>query len=520
MAPVSKEAPFYGALGIIMETNFHASIRPMPNPPTLWLNLFQREDQAVPLRERLCAALRGAIRRGELGQGARLPSTRMLAADLAISRVTAEAAYAQLESEGYLTRRVGHGTVVSIAAPAAPAPAPARGELAQARLSRRGAAIVATGGCVDPREPRAFCAGSPDLRAFPVETWRQITARQLRRHGAQLMGYGDPQGYAPLRAAVAAYLAQSRGVRCDSDQVVILTSSQQALQLLATLLLDPGDSVHLEEPGYLGARNAFASAGARIVPLPVDAEGATLPAGAARLTYLTPSHQYPLGVTLSLARRLALLDAAEQQGGWIVEDDYDSEFRYDARPLPAMQGLDRHGRVIYLGTFSKVLFPSLRLAYAVLPPALVEPLVRTRTVMDGHSAQLAQAVTAEFIAHGHFARHLRQMRLLYASRRALLLERLRVEGISWLTPLAGSGGLQLAATLPPGSEATLTRQAAALGIATPSLSSLHMLGEGEGWLLGYAALRNEEIVDAVAHLATLRPGRGRQGGGPSPRHRA
>jgi GntR family transcriptional regulator/MocR family aminotransferase len=471
--------------------------------PTLWLNLFQREDQpGLPLRERVCAALRGAIARGELGQGARLPSTRMLAADLAISRVTAEAAYAQLEAEGYVTRRVGLGTLVSIALPDRPQPAPAQG---RTRLSKRGAAIVATGGCNDPQVATAFCAGSPDLRAFPVETWRQIGARLLRHDGASLMGYGDPQGYAPLREAIAGYLAQSRGVHCDRDQVVVLTSSQQALQLLAMLLLDPGDRVHIEEPGYIGARNAFASAGAQLAPVPVDHEGMRPEAGPARLTYLTPSHQYPSGATLSLARRMALIEAAVRDDGWIIEDDYDSEFRYDARPLPAMQGLDRHGRVIYLGTFSKVLFPSLRLAYAVLPPGLAPALVRARTVADGHSAQLAQAVTAEFIRQGHFARHLRQMRLLYASRRELLLARLHAARLDWMTPQPGAGGLQLAVHLPAGREEECTRLAARAGVATPSLSALYMgARKQDGWLLGYAALRNEEIIAAVDKLAALR----------------
>lgn len=486
-----------------MKANSGLMIRPMSDS-ILWLNLFQREDQAGrPLRERVCAALRGAITRGELGQGARLPSTRVLASDLAISRVTAEAAYAQLEAQGYVRRRVGHGTVVSIAAPLRPESAPARGE---ARLSRRGAAIVATGGCNDPLVARAFCAGSPDLRAFPVETWRQIGARLLRRNGAALMGYGDPQGYAPLREAIAGYLAQSRGVRCDRDQVVVLTSSQQALQLLAMLLLDPGDRVHIEEPGYVGARNAFASAGAQLAPIAVDQEGMALAEEGARLTYLTPSHQYPSGATLSLARRMALIEAAERNDAWIIEDDYDSEFRYDARPLPAMQGLDRHGRVIYLGTFSKVLFPSLRLAYAVLPANLAPALVKARTVADGHSAQLAQAVTAEFIRQGHFAHHLRQMRLLYASRRALLLERLHAARLDWLAPQPGAGGLQLAAHLPAGREQACTRAAARLGLATPSLSALYMgARKQDGWLLGYAALRNDEIIAAVDRLAQLRP---------------
>jgi len=483
----------------------------MPASPArsaLWITLFA--DQARPgqtLREQLCGALRAAIARGDVRQGERLPSTRTLAADLALSRVTAEAAYAQLEAEGYLERQVGRGTSVRAGAFAA---AGAVGEDAGLRpaadLSRRGQALLEGGACTDPRVVRAFDAGLPDLRAFPLELWRQLTGRCLRRQGAALMGYGDPQGHAPLRTAIAHYLAQSRGVRCDASQVVVVTSSQQALVLLANLLLDPGDSVALEDPGYLGARTAFAAAGARLVAAPVDAGGMRIPDVPARLAYVTPSHQYPSGVTLDLPRRLALLEQARRSGGWIVEDDYDSEFQYDARPMPALQGLDRHGRTIYLGTFSKVLFPSLRLAYLVVPPELVRPVVLARTVQDGHCAQLAQAVTADFIAQGHFAAHIRQMRTLYRSRRALLLARLGQAGCGWLEPVAAAGGLQLTAWLPEGREAALTRQAEALGLAVPSLSRLY-LGpvRRDGWLLGYAGLQNQEIEAAVARLACIRP---------------
>jgi GntR family transcriptional regulator/MocR family aminotransferase len=473
----------------------------------MWLSLFSEPARAgLPLRERVCAALRAAIAQGHLRQGERLPSTRVLAADLAVSRVTAEAAYAQLEAEGVLERRVGRGTTVRILPAPSPEALPEPGPLPPPRLSQRGAAIAAGGACLDPGAVRAFSAGCPDLRAFPVDTWRQLTSQCLRTHGSQLMGYGDPQGEASLRAAIAHYLGQARGVRCDASQVVVVTSSQQALGLLANLLLDPGDRVLVEEPGYLGARTAFLAAGALLTAAPVDADGLRVPEqdAPARLVYTTPSHQYPSGVTLHLSRRLALLEHARRHDSWVIEDDYDSEFQYDARPAPAMQGLDRHGRVIYLGTFSKALFPALRLAYMVLPPSLVAGSVVARTVQDGHCNRLAQAVTAEFIARGHFAAHIRRMRLLYAGRRRLLLDALRADGPAWLAPQAGGGGLQLACWLLDGSEAALTRQGEGLGLALPTLSRLYLGPKRrDGWLLGFAGLQNPEILAGVAQLARL-----------------
>jgi GntR family transcriptional regulator/MocR family aminotransferase len=479
-----------------------------------WFALFQSQPAgARSLRERICAAVRGAIRSGRVRHGERLPATRTLAADLRVSRITAEAAYAQLEAEGYVRRRVGAGTFVDVdvgegdgGAPATPV---ARRRTTRAVWSRRGATIVRGGGCTDPRETLAFSAGFPDLTEFPVETWKRLTARRLRRDAATLLGYGDPAGEPALRAAIARYLAQSRGVRCTMDQVLVLTSSQQALQLVATMVTDPADTVWIEDPGYRGARTALAAMGARLTPVAVDADGLVPPARRSgpppRLIYVTPSHQYPTGVTLSLPRRLQLIERANQHGGWIVEDDYDSEFQYDARPLPAMQGLDGGDRVIYVGTFTKVLFPSLRLAYLVLPPALAPGFVTARTAYDGHAARLAQLVTADFIEEGHFAAHVRRMRRLYHQRRDLLLAEIRSRLDPWCRPIGAGAGLQLTVALPRGREAALTRAAARAGVATPGLSgTFGGRARMDGWLLGFAALREAAIVDGVQRLARLR----------------
>ncbi len=337
--------------------------------------------------------------------------------------------------------------------------------------------------------------------------WKQLTAQRLRLQGESLLRYGDPQGYLPLREAIAAHVHQTRGVICDARQVIVLTSSQQALQLIATLLLDSGDSVWMEEPGYTGARNAFISAGAALTPVAVDGDGLRVDPSLPdpRLIYLTPSHQYPTGAALSLARRLALLALADRQQAWIVEDDYDSEFHYDGLPIPAMQGLDRRGRVLYLGTFSKSLFPSLRLAYLIVPPTLVDAFVTARTVYDGHSAQLMQAVTAEFIRQGHFAAHIRYMRQLYRSRRDTLLAEVREKLGHFATPAPAAGGLQLSVWLPPGQEAALSRQAQRLGILTPGLTAQYQTAQAQrdGWLLGFSALTPGEIRSAVERLAQI-----------------
>ncbi|PNS10439.1 GntR family transcriptional regulator [Mixta theicola] len=453
-------------------------------------------------RDRLCSALRQTISEGSLPAGSRLPSSRLLAAELKLSRVTAEAAYGQLESEGYLCRKTGQGTFVAITVRS---PSVSRKTAALPFTpSARAAAVVASGGCQDPPFPYAFAAGSPELRAFPHDLWRRLTARQQKLHGNALMRYGDPQGWLPLRQALSTYLGQARGVRCKPEQLLVLTSSQQALQMLALLLLDSGEEIWMENPGYPGARHAFHSAGARVTGVAVDEQGAIPGDGSPRLIYLTPSHQYPGGSALSLERRLAWLALAEKQQSWIIEDDYDSEFWYDAQPMPAMQGLAPQ-RTIYLGTFSKSLFPSLRLAWMVVPEPLVMPLIRLRSVMDGHSAQLPQAVTAAFIEQGHYAAHLRLMRQLYHSRRDLLQERLTALLSERLDILPCRGGLQLTVLLRQGDEAELTARATAAQLILPRLAPcwLNNLPEQQGWLLGFSALERAEIISGVNRLAAL-----------------
>ena len=465
-----------------------------------FLALFNQQSKGG-LRERLCTMLRQAIAQGYLHHPQRLPSSRPLASDLSLSRVTIEAAYAQLESEGYLERQAGRGTFVSIAIPK---PVASGTTKASPPFSRRGEQVLATGGCQDPAFPHAFAAGSPELRAFPHQQWRRISNSVQRRSGTSVMGYGDPLGYWPLRQAVAEYLALSRGVRCTAEQVVMLTSSQQALQLLALMFLDNDDEVWLEEPGYPGARNAFLAAGARCRAMPLDSEGAIPLSGRASLVYLTPAHHYPTGTPMSLARRLRWLAWARQQQSWLIEDDYDSEFHYDDRPAPAMQGLENDSRVICLGTFSKTLFPSLRLAWMVVPPQLVDALGRARSVMDGHSALLPQAITAEFMQQGYFASHLRLMRQLYHSRRDRLLEQINTRMQPWLKPLHAAGGLQLTVCLKQGEEAKLTQHAAEMGLLLPRLSPLYAGNTSQkGWILGFAALTPGEIVSACDTLVML-----------------
>ncbi|OON39108.1 GntR family transcriptional regulator [Izhakiella australiensis] len=470
------------------------------------LGLF-RSQQATSRREQLCATLRLAIANGSLRLNEKLPSSRQLAADLALSRVTVEAAYARLESEGYLRRQTGRGTFVAITLPPARAAAAIR-NTGTLPLSARGEKISLAGGCQDPPLPVAFAAGSPDLRTFPHDQWRKLSTQVMRSTPSGWQGYGDPQGLLALREALARHLNQSRGLRCAPQHIVILTSSQQALQMLSLLLLDPDDRVWLEDPGYPGARQAFYCAGARLEGLRLDDEGAQILAArsAPRLVYLTPSHQYPTGVALTLTRRLAWLDYARLNHCWLIEDDYDSEFWFDEMPMPAMQGLDRSERVITLGTFSKSLFPSLRLAWMVVPDALVEPLCRLRSVLDGHSAQLMQAVTAEFINRGYYSAHLRYMRQLYASRQRHLCRLLTEKCGDLLAIDPHHGGLQLSVTLKfNADDRQLSQRAAAAGLSLIPLSPLALEHENrrQGFILGYAALTPAEIGVAVSLLATL-----------------
>jgi GntR family transcriptional regulator/MocR family aminotransferase len=322
------------------------------------------------------------------------------------------------------------------------------------------------------------------------------------------MRYNHPAGYAPLRQAIAAHLATARRVHCTAEQVIIVTGSQQALDLSARILLDPGDPAWIEDPGYLGARAALVAAGARLVPVPVDDDGLDVAAAEtrspeARLAVVTPSHQFPLGSTMSLARRLALIDWAHRAGSWVVEDDYDAEFRYAGRPLTALQGIDRRGCVIYVGTFSKVLFPGLRLGYLVAPPQLVDALIGAHMATDMHAHVLEQAALADFIRGGHFERHLRRMRVLYAERQAILVEAVKreLEGVLDVSPC--ESGLHLIGWLASGLDDSLAaEEAATQGVDVWPLS-LHSLGPHPraALLLGYASLTPREIRSGVQRLA-------------------
>lgn len=471
---------------------------------------------SIPLYRQVYEALRREILAGRLRAGARLPATRALASAFGISRNTVMNAYAQLLAEGYVEGEVGSGTYVAgtlpdelLYAPTGAAPMTLQGRSGRT-LSRRGSLLAATHVPTPrfPSELRPFRPGVPALDAFPFELWARLVARRWRRPQRALLGYGDPAGYHPLREAIASYLGAARAVSCEASQVIVAAGSQQALDVAARMLLDEGEAAWIEDPGYLGARGALLAAGARLVPVPVDAAGLDVEAGKAcspdaRLIYVTPSHQYPYGVTMSLPRRLALLEWASRAGAWVLEDDYDSEYRYAGRPLAALQGLDRESRVIYLGTFSKVLLPALRLGYLVVPPDLVEAFLAARALIDRHSPILEQAVLADFIAEGHFSRHIRRMRGLYAERQAILVDAAQRELAGLLEVQPAEAGMHLVGWLPVGvDDVEASRRAAAHGVEAPPLSlySLEPL-QRSGLLLGYTAVGEREIREGVHRLA-------------------
>lgn len=473
---------------------------------------------AVPMHRQLCDRLREAILRGQLTAGTRLPGTRTLAAELGISRNTVLNAFEQLLAEGYVEGKEGAGTYVACPLPdtllqvGSDEDATYR-SLQQhegRRLSQRGEQLAAaTFVCSHIEDkPRPFQAGLPALDLFPQALWSRLIARHWRHATPSLLGYGEAAGYGPLRETIAEYLRTARGVRCDASQVIVVAGSQQGLSLAAHLLLDPGEVAWVENPGYRGVRTALLSAGAQIVPVPLDEEGLDVEAGSARhpparFVYVTPSHQYPTGVVMSLRRRVALLEWAEREGAWIIEDDYDSEFRYAGRPLSALQGLDCAGRVIYVGTFSKVLLPTLRLGYVVVPPDLVGAFTTARAFSDGHSPQIEQAVLTDFIDEGHFSHHIRRMRNRYEERQAALLQAAAQEAADVLFIPPTETGMQVVGWLPDGlDDRAVTDAAAARGVQVRSLASecLEPIGRS-GILLGYGAIDPALMQEGMRRLA-------------------
>jgi GntR family transcriptional regulator/MocR family aminotransferase len=484
--------------------------------PFIALQLDRRSR--VPLQRQLYDEIRTAILSGRLAPGARVPATRVLASDTGTSRNTVSGAFDQLLSEGYLEGKVGSGTYVARMLPedllrVTRQPGPSRPVIARACLSRRGRMLGGIPASLRSREiatEQAFRTGLPAFDEFPRALWARLGARLLRHAPSAVLTYGDPAGYRPLRRAIAEYLRAARGVNCSAEQVIVTAGSQQALDLAARLLLDPGDAAWVEDPGYLGARGALRAAGVRSIPVPVDSGGLSVVEGEkrapeARLACVTPSHQYPLGMTMPLSRRTSLLAWARRHRAWIVEDDYDSEFRYSGRPLQALQGLDPIGCVIYTGTFSKVLFPSLRLGYMVVPESLVDTFVSARALVDRHPPGLEQAIVAEFLAEGHFARHVRRMRTLYAERQEALVLALGRELGGAIEASPAEAGMNLTAWLRGNaSDLELSNKAAQVGVVVTPVSAYALeVKPRSGLLLGYAAFTTRQIREGVRKLAQI-----------------
>jgi GntR family transcriptional regulator / MocR family aminotransferase len=466
----------------------------------------------LPLHRQVYEVLRRAIVIGRLARGTRLPSTRALAEMLGVSRTTLTSTFAQLISEGYLYATIGSGTFVSTDLPDDTAAlddsaAPRAGDRLF-RLSAYGASLTN----VTPLEPPRlagtidFRDGRPAFDRFPYDVWRRCITRHVRS-GANTFDYSsDPAGVLPLREAIAAYLGRARAVQCDPDDVVIVTGSQQGIDLIARILIEPRDVVVLEEPGYPGAQRTFAAHGADVRGVPVDAEGLRVDllrklAGPVRLVYVTPSHQFPLGSVLSFPRRLELLRWAEQTETIVVEDDYDSAYRYEGRPIPALQGLDTSGRTLYIGTFSKTMFPALRLGYIVVPRALRGIVVAAKACCDRQSPALEQHALADFIADGSFERHLRRMRVLYRERRAALLNALRRHLGDRAEVIGDSAGMHLVVRMHGIDEAALVTRASRAGVVLKSTLSHYLAGgPGSEFIFGFAEHSSATIDDGIARL--------------------
>ncbi len=456
--------------------------------------------------------LQTGIRQSTLPAGLKLPPTREMAQVLRIARNTVVQVYEQLVLEGLAQAGVGRGTYVTETAPGFIGQAKAAPARRGSALSRRGDDLV-QGARASTLQWGAFAPGVPEVRMFPAKVWNRLHTQAWRDVEPSQLSYATGAGHPDLREAIAEYLQGTRGVACSADQVVITNGTQQALHLVAQLLADNGDAVWLEDPGYWGARSMFRNAGLVLQPVPLDAEGLAPTAqqqlAPPRLMFLSPSHQYPTGVLMSHGRRRQLLDYAARHHVWIVEDDYDSEFRFAARPLPALQGLDEQGRVLYLGTFSKTLFPSLRQAYLVLPRDLVDSFSRALNELFREGQTLQQVVLARFIREGHYARHIRRMRAVYAARRGVLIEAIAGRFGQQLPVLGSDAGLHLVLGLPlTVDDDAVARRALQAGVMTRPLSlySLRKPVPARGLVLGYGAVTEQEVRASFDRLARVLEG--------------
>ncbi|MCL1962010.1 MAG: PLP-dependent aminotransferase family protein [Desulfovibrionaceae bacterium] len=478
-----------------------------------------------PVYWRLYRVLQDAIFGGSLEAGTQLPPSRQLARELGISRNTVIRAYEQLSAEGYVRGGVGSGTFVADTNPdrlvgspynnksrASPRENRAGMFLPRATFSQRGMALT-DGAGAGTRQWGAFMPGVPDVRMFPLRIWSRLSNRALRRPSPELLSYAVGPGYAPLRTALASYLRTARGVRCTPEQLIVTFGIHTCLQLIAYMLCDAGERVWMEDPGYWGVRSVLRAAGVDVLPAPVDHEGLqfarhvrqtqTGQQPVPRLIVVSPSHQYPLGAVMSLARRRQLLEYARSARCWVVEDDYDSEFRYGSRPLPSLQGLDEAGRVLYMGTFSKVLFPGLRMGYLVVPEDLAEGFTLGLAEIYRGGQYLLQAVMADFIAEGHFVSHIRRMRLVYAERRQCLLDAIRSRFGDAFPIQDEAVGLHTALRLPTGcDDGAISAAALADGVITRPLSGYYINRRHRqpGLVLGYGHVDPKDIP---AHFDTV-----------------
>jgi GntR family transcriptional regulator / MocR family aminotransferase len=477
------------------------------------------ENETAPLHRQIYESIRVSILNGDFGSRMRVPSTRLLAEHLGVSRMTVVNAYDQLLAEGYLEGRIGSGTFVASRLPeeflhTAKAPRSRSGQPNKTRklnLSAYGKHLVK-----HMPELKASYSSIPAIPfqhsltaidEFPFEIWSKITNKCLKYSYREVSGYGDPGGYRPLRQAVGTHLRSARGVHCEDEQIIITAGAQQAVFIVAQVLLARGDTVWLEDPSHMCATDIFRARGTRTVSVPVDDEGfdhkrALNMAKAAKLAYITPSRQFPLGMTMSLRRRLNLLEWANENEAWIIEDDYDSEFRYSGRPLASLQGLDQHDRVIYVGTFSKTVFPGLRLGCTVVPPDLVDVFAAARALIDQHGPLLNQVVLAAFISEGHFERHVRRMRTVYRERQGFLMHEIdrHLKGV--LEVPKTDSGMHAVGWLPKEMDDQLVShhaQELGLRVAPVSNYSVNRLTRS-GLLLGYTAFNERQIKDSVKKL--------------------